>query len=209
MKIKIVEDKQDDRVVLNETSLSRLNSFTDKYQVAFVTAFKSPAWIRDEYETDKRSTPREVLAINRDRNSELLRDIKGLGYNSFKVDGRYENKERKARTADLDDKSSYTDKEESFGIINPDSSEKGKGVFLQNVKDLGNKYNQESILVVDAQTKQGTFYYLDSSGTPGTEEDAGKVHFGKDSPFKSLVNGRPMYVESVSKLYDRHTNRFH
>ena len=196
-------------IKLNETSLSRLNSFLDKYTICFITAFKSPAWIRDNYESNTRLNPRDVAKINRDRNKNLLRDIKLLGYNSFKVDGRYENQERKERTDDLDNKSLYTDKEESFGVINTDGSERGMSNFIKNMKELGNEYNQESILIVHEQDKSGKFYYLNASDMPGTVEDAGKIHYGLDAPFKSLIDGRPMYMESVSEIYDRHINRFH
>ncbi len=209
MKIRVVEDEQLDREILNETSLSRLIQFTDKYSICFITAFKGPIWIRDNYESDKRLSPREVAKINRDRNNNLLRDIKGYGYNSFKVDGRYENQERKEKVSDLDNTSLYTDKEESFGVINTDSSESGMEMFINNMKELGNKYDQESILIIHEQSREGTFYYLDASNTPGKVESAGKMHFGNDYPFKSLIDGRPMYLESISGVFESHNNMFH
>ena len=209
MKIKVIEDGKFDNITLNETFLSRLNHFTDKYSICFITAFKGPAWIRDNYESNDRLSPREVVKINRERNNNLLRDIKSHGYNSFKVDGRYENQERKEKATDSLDTSSYTNKEESFGVINNDSSEYGMSKFIDAMISLGNKYDQESILIIHEQNKEGTFYYLNASNTPGKTESAGKMHFGNDYPFKSLIDGRPMYLESISNIFENHTGIFH
>ena len=178
---------------LEESSLSRLNDYLESSSVAFLTAYKSPSWIKHNYkselsEIDSKKIPRAVDKINRERNKSLLNKIRAYGYTSFKVDGRYENQERKEVSPD--NPKAYTDKEESFAVVCKNNN--NLETFIKRMVDLGSQYNQESILIVNAKTKDGTFYYMD-----GHKEEAGKSVFGVDSPFKSLVGGRPFVMESI------------
>ena len=166
---------------INESSLGRLYDYMQSSDVGFVTAFKSPSWIKSHYKVESgASVPREVHKINRERNNDLLKNIRAKGYSCFKVDGSYENQERK--NAGLPN---YTDKEESFAVVNTHHNKN----FVNDIVELGKKYNQESVLIVKAGGKEASFHYAD-----GTVEDAGKPTLGKDSPFKSLINGRPFVV---------------
>ena len=36
--------------VINESSLSRLQRYLEKYDVGFITAYKNNSWIRDKYQ---------------------------------------------------------------------------------------------------------------------------------------------------------------
>jgi hypothetical protein len=184
---------------LRESSLSRLHKYLTNYDVCFISGFKSPVWVKDHYEGVK--SPRDVAKVNRDRNNNLLRNIKSCGYDSVKVDGHYENQERKQSLPDDADSKFYTDKEESFAVISKNTSDKGFEVFITNMLNLCRKYDQESILVFKSGTLEGQFYYADGSVEPG-----GSAHFGKDNSFKSMVKGRPFVVESVSDIQD-HTIR--
>lgn len=191
---------------VNESSLSRLNDYHQSASIGFVTAFKSPRWIKDNYkellaDVDSKHLPRAIEWINRERNKSLLKNIKSLGYSSFKVDGSYENQERKDSDVTGNPKN-YTDKEESFAVI--DKNNANFDDFVNNLTTLGKKYNQESVLIMSAGKNEPKFYYMD-----GHVEDAGKMSYGNDNAYKSLVNGRPFVVESVSELIEPHIRTQH
>lgn len=163
---------------LKESSLTRLNRYLESSNVAFITAFKSNSWIKDHYDVENF---RDIKKINRERNNELLNILKANGYNTFKVDGSYYNQERDAE-----------DKEESFAVIDTNHEDD----FIDTIVELGKLYDQESILIVFAGNNKYAFYYMDGH----VEEFNGKGTFGKDSDYKSLVNGRPFVLENVEHI---------
>ena len=190
-----VEPKEggEQRMTLVESSLSKLYDYIQSSDVAFVTAFKRPEWHKAEakkqnLELDRGANfSRSVLKLNRERNKRLLANLKAHGFIIFKVDGSYENQARKE--AGL---SNYTDKEESFAVVNTHHNKD----FVKIITDLGRDYDQESVLIVYAGGNKAEFIYMEDGHT----EDAGKPTFGKDAAFKSLINGRPFVMEAVEKL---------
>lgn len=185
MRFKVVESIG--RSSLVESSLSRLYKHNQSSDIGFITAYKSPRWVKDSYQIeDGVNASRDIRSINQDRNDSLEKNLKALGYNYFKVVGSYENQERKKAG-----EKNYTDKEQSFAVINTYHN----ADFVDNLLELAKKYNQESILIVPVGGKNSKFYY-----TNGSIEDGGDMTFGKDAPFKSLVSGRPMVLESATPV---------
>lgn len=177
MKFKLVEN-------LTESSLSRLHNINQSCAIGFITAFKSPRWIKDHYGVeDGANTPRDVLKVNQERNDNLEKNLKALGYNYFKAVGSYENQERKKAG-----KKNYTDKEQSFGVVDTYHDEE----FISNMLKLAKDYDQESVLIVPAGGSGAKLYY-----TNGKVEELGSMKLGVDAPFKSLISGRPMVIEDL------------
>lgn len=177
MRFKLVEN-------LTESSLSRLHDINQSCAVGFITAFKSPRWIKDHYGVeDGASTPRDVLKVNQERNDSLEKNLKAIGYNYFKAVGSYENQERKSGG-----KKNFTDKEQSFGVVDRYHDEE----FINNMLKLARDYDQESVLIIPAGGKGAKLYYAD-----GKVEELGDMKLGSDAPFKSLINGRPMVIEDL------------
>ena len=177
----------DDEQSLVESSLSRLIQRNKSCDIIFITAYKSPRWIKDNYQIENgNGVDRIIKNINRERNNALLMNIRAMGFNSFKVDGSYENQERKDKGLP-----NYTDKEESFAVINTYHNDD----FIDKLLKLAIKYDQKSILYVPIGGNNCKFYYAN-----GKVVDAGNSVYGKDSAFKSLINGRPFVVESISDL---------
>lgn len=197
---------------LLESSLSRLKNKNSSFELGFITAFKSDDWIKDEYNlTHGKNPKRKILDINNERNDSLEKNLKALGYDYFMVYGRYENQERKKRYLDElerlkkngkdtyyvfgvhkdNERDYYTDKETSFAVINRYNNND----FVDNLLNLAKRYNQESILVVPKGGKDAKFYYAN-----GKVENAGDMTLGNDASFKSLVNGRPMVIESIELI---------
>ena len=207
-------------IFLYQSSLSRLHDYIESCDVAFVSANKNKDWIYNWVKELKEKTFDELKQmeltdqlidiiqninmeqlksgpfvqrwlgkINRQRTNMLLKDIKSLGYSCFKADGSYQNMKRKEIYPQ--DRKKYTDKEESFAIINTYHIPE----FFEEMHLLGNQYSQQSILVIEAGGKNIELIYDD-----GTIEQKTQMKWGKDAPFKSLINGRPFVVEHLSQL---------
>ena len=147
-----VADALEELKALKESSLSRLYDYLQSSSVAFITAFKSTPWIKQHYaeqleDVDSKAIPRAVGKINRARNDKLLQNIKALGYSCFKVDGSYENQERKdLYGGDESKRKFFTDKEESFAVICKNNVNIDE--FINRMLKLCNDYNQESFLYI-------------------------------------------------------------
>lgn len=161
---------ESDNSILLETSLNRLRDKNQKHDICFITAYKANC------------TKRE----NEERNRNLQGILDSLGYmDKTRVFGRYENQERKSNGDE-----NYVDKEVSFAVVNTEDSDS----FKTNMIKLMDKFDQESILYCYAGGKS-EFIYSD-----GSTEGNKAWHFGKDSQFKSLVNGRPLVIENLSEV---------
>ena len=129
---------------LEESSLSRIKSKTDKGGVAILSGSRG----------DKSSKE------NRARAKQLDRDIKGKGLpGATKVSGRWD---------ETDDKTGKTTKvKERSHVVT--SGKKGKRAFKKAVKSLGKKYGQDAVLT---QTKKtGT---VSATRKGGLGKSAGK-----------------------------------
>lgn len=115
---------------------------------------------------------------NLDNNHELKMRLSAMGYNMFRVKGNYHNQE-----------TGVIDKKESYAVIN--SAKLPFDRFVDDMKYLGGLYNQESVLIFP-KGESGSFYYGNGKIVP-----AGSKHFGNDSDYKSLVNGRSFVVEEL------------
>lgn len=202
------------RKAIKESSLTRMWQHLGETSICFLTAYKDPDWIADNYElsysdedipTKYTKRADEIKYINRQRNKALRQNIEALGFSFFMVDGSYENQQRKAsylkNNKGKNDASKYTDKEESFAVLKPKGM--SDDAFIDDMFDLMVKYDQESMLFVPKGGRDGEFYYAN-----GDVENAGNASFGADSPFKSLVNGRPFvmkeFIESVYEIGELH-----
>jgi len=119
--------------------------------------------------------------VNKSRNLDLRLALEAKGYRCFVVQGSYDNQE-----------SGETDKETSFAVVN---TKKPADKFIEEMCHLGKYFDQESVLIfIDGKGK----FYTTSGKFEGEIRDAGIGHYGKDAPYKSLVNGRPFVVEEIT-----------
>ena len=145
---------------LNESSLSRIKSKSDKGGIATMSASRADKSAKE----------------NRARAKQLDKDIKGKGLpGATKVTGSYVEKG--------DDGKEKKVKERSHVVT---SGKKGKRAFKKAVKSLGKKYGQDSVLT---QTKKtGTLSATrkgglkDNQGKNIKRAKAGKFRPGKSSP---------------------------
>ena len=166
---------------LQESSLSRLWRHNEKHDCAAMTAFRNAA---DCGEGEKYSN-----ADNKQRNKSLLAKLKTKGYGATTLKGRYP-------------EGGKTSTEVSYFIVDLQDG----GSLEQDMKKLGEEFEQDSILYVPKGSIQGT----DKAYLIGTNrcennwlgyhktEIFNKGRMGYDSPiYTSYVNGRPFIFETV------------
>ena len=140
---------------LNESSLSRIKSKSDKGGIATMSASRADKSAKE----------------NRARAKQLDKDIKGKGLpGATKVTGSYVEKD--------DDTGKETKVKERSHVVT--SGKKGKRAFKKAVKSLGKKYGQDSVLT---QTKKtGTLSATRKGGLDKAKRvKAGKFRPGRSS----------------------------
>ena len=177
-----------DEQTLNESSLSRLYRYIENNHVAFISAFldyeRLNKYYGDLFKKYKDSS-NVARRINRHNNFRLERKLLGLEYNTIKVLGWYEYKEF------TDDEGNFfpatTSKEESYVVLSKPNQD--YTAFVDDMLKLAEQFYQQSILVVEQGGKNRTLHY-----TNGEKEQMGKIQWGKNAPFQTLINGRPFVV---------------
>ena len=141
---------------LDESSLSRIKSKTDKGGVAILSGSRG----------DKSSKE------NKARAKQLDRDIKGKGLpGATKVQGRWDEKDKKT--------GEVTKVKERSHVVT--SGKKGKRKFKKAIKALGKKYDQDAVLT---QTKKTGTLSATRKGGLGKDKrvGVGKIRPGRSSP---------------------------
>ena len=152
------------REFLNESSLSRIKSKSDKGGIATMSASRADKSAKE----------------NRARAKQLDRDIKGKGmHGATKVTGSYVEKG--------DDGKEKRVKERSHVVS---SGKKGKRAFKKAVKSLGKKYGQDSVLT---QTKKTGTLSATRKGGLGKKKNIKLGKFkpqGKNPEGQSQIKGK-------------------
>jgi hypothetical protein len=165
------------KVFLDEAaskSLSRVLRHTEGRNIGMITAH------RGEY------NPKENAA----RNSELEGDLRSAGHGFIKVKGRYvENHGTKAAKA-VD--------ENSYLVTGKKGDD--KGALLHTLKNLGSKFEQDSILHKGHDEPTAKLHGTKEGGWPGAGEthDVGVFHPNRAGEFHTAMKGsRTFAFESV------------
>ena len=149
---------------IDESSLSRIKSKSDKSGIATMSA-------------DRGNLSRKQ---NQARAKQLQKDIRGkFGRGPTKLKGSYE--ERDEKTGET-----RKVKEKSFAI---DRGKMGKRKFKKEVKKLGKKYGQDSVLT---QTKKsGTLHRTRKGGLDKKGENVGRFQPQGKNPYgQSQIKGK-------------------
>ena len=179
----LVPDSIRDHYEIDESSLSRIKSKSDKGGMAVISASRG----------DKSSKE------NKARAKQLDRDIKGKGLpGATKVQGRWDEK---------DDKTGEVTKvKERSHVVT--SGKKGKRKFKKAVKELGKKYGQDAVLTqtkktgtVSATRKGGLG--KDSGGKNVKRFTAGTMKPGRTGENDTKIKKKTFTYESYLRLQER------
>ena len=151
---------------LKESSLSRLYRHMQEHESAALSAF------RNEF------TKQENLERNRELKAELL----GRGYGVTRILGSYIENFETPKAVEV--------AEESFFV----SNRKDDPDFALEIAQLGEDFNQDSVLIVDKGAQDA--YLLGTSPEGefpqyGKKESVGALKMGDEAEFMSRVGGRP------------------
>ena len=174
---------------LQESSLSRLWKHNIDHDCGALTAFRA-------------QEDGEILTKqdNKLRNAALFTDLKKLKYSITKIQGTYP-------------ESGKNVSETSFFVTNINDDKD----FEKNLKKLGEKYDQDSILFVPkgAIENKATAYLIGTNHSKdnwlsyGQKEEFQKGKLGVSSPiYTSKINGRPFIFETIdeSPVFGSSTN---
>ena len=179
----LVPDSIRDHYEIDESSLSRIKSKSDKGGMAVISGSRG----------DKSSKE------NKARAKQLDRDIKGKGLpGATKVQGRWDEK---------DDKTGEVTKvKERSHVVT--SGKKGKRKFKKAVKELGKKYGQDAVLTqtkktgtVSATRKGGLG--KDSGGKNVKRFTAGTMKPGRTGENDTKIKKKTFTYESYLRLQER------
>ncbi len=162
--------------IMTESSLSRIKDKVSKYSCGAITAF------RGEF----------TKAQNKARNKELLAALKAKKYSITKVKGSY--------IENFGSESQKEVGEETWFVCNEMVEGDDKGKLESDLKQLGKKYDQDSILSIrnGKASLIGTSKRDNAFPSFGETVAVGTGKFGKKSgEFFSRVKGREFAFESI------------
>jgi hypothetical protein len=124
-------------------------------------------------------------AENKQRNKELEKDLNRLGYGFVHVDGMWQEC-RKPNTE-------YKDCPDDMKVPTEEKSLFVPNISKEHIQALGKKYQQDSVLFADAETKaKGQANYVDSKS--GEEFNIGKFEPGKIAQGYSKMKGGKVFT---------------
>ena len=185
--------KNDPRYFLKESGLSRVYKHIMEHDTAALTAFRN-----DPFDGAKcvdasavtEPTDERFLKINLRRNKELKATLLSMGYGVTKIMGSY----IESFGSDIAKEVS----EQSFFVVNLGSDP----AFFDNIKMLGEKFCQDSVLLAPKGGKGAYLYGTNNHEFPGYGEsyEAGDWRGGVEAEFMSRVGGRPYtYTEGLDE----------
>ena len=193
--------RRDPRYFLKESSLSRVHEHIMAHDTAAITAFRDDPFdgssctdkaVSEEPTEDMQEPipfgskflrrPDDSYKTNLRRNKELKATLLSMGYGVTKVAGSYIRGFGSAAAREIS--------EESFMVVNL----KDDPSFQDNIKMLGERFCQDSVLIVPKGGK-GAYLYgtnkFEEFPGPGESAVMGDFKGGEEAEFMSRVSGRP------------------
>lgn len=166
---------------LAESSLSRLRSHMVNHDTGIITAFRSE--VVDPRTGEKvQLTRKRNLERNRQLRAELLKH-----YDVTAVRGTYIENYGKKDAKEVG--------ENVFFVVDAH----GTGRLLKDLRRLGERFDQDSILFVPQGAEEGFLWGTNKGGWPGYGQKVKLSHpvFGRSGEFMTRVRGRPFVLEST------------
>jgi hypothetical protein len=163
---------------VDESSLNRIKDAIDNHTCGAITSFRGNRTRQENLENNK-----QILAVLKTKGFSIT-TVKGSYVENFKSDNEKEVGER------------------SFFVVNRKVDGNDNGELEKVLRALGEKYDQDSILIVykGEGTLIGTSRRDDAYPSYGKKEYVGKGKFGKASgEFFSRVKGRQFAFEEVKE----------
>jgi hypothetical protein len=186
------------REVIQESSLSRIHQHVSEHDCAIITAFRGDpsdhsSCIHDNTPSSYQADNLQKLDINKLNNRDLKATLLKLGYGVTAVDGTFVEK--------FDTPDAIEVKEDSLFVVNLQDDPS----FYDQIKVLGKKYCQDSILVVPQGGKDVKLYGTNNSQFPGLDQEVsvGDMKYGRSAEFMTKVRNRPISTNEGLETYSK------
>jgi len=189
----------DPRYHLHESSLSRIHQHFMEHDCASLTAFRGDPSDTSDCAGGALPAPKgdDALTVNKTRNRDLKATLLDLGYGVTAIDGSY--------IEGFNTEAAKEVKEDSFWVVNL-QDDPG---FFDNIKMLGEKFCQDSVLLVPQGGKDAFLYGTNNSQFPGYGQSVtvGDFKAGEEAEFMSRVKGRPFaFAEELETIKEHSRN---
>ncbi len=175
------------RGFINESGLSRMHQHIMEHDCAILTAYRND--VSDMSACTPNADEPEEGEVNKSRNRDLKATLLAMGVGVTKVDGSY--------IEDFDTPKAVEVSEASLFCVNLKDDKN----FAATVQRLGEKYCQDSVLVIPKGGQGAYLVGTNSAEFPGygSKVSVGDVKFGEESEFMTKIRNRPFtFNESTS-----------
>ena len=185
------------RQVIQESSLSRVHQHVEQHDCAIITTFRNNPSEHDSCVHEAPSTYQgenlKPIYINKLNNRDLKATLLKLGYGVTAVDGTF--------VENFDTPKAVEVKEDSLLVVNLTDDPS----FYDQIKNLGKKYCQDSVLIVPQGGKDVKLYGTNSSQFPGLDQEVsiGNFIYGKNAEIMTKVNNRPITTKEGLETYSK------
>lgn len=205
--------------VLNESSLNRVLSWMEQYDIACVTAYRNE--FKDSTPKTMDDKPQELINADKksgientvdktpykysqgekeERNRKLKASLLSLGYGVTNIRGNYIEGYGTINAAELG--------ENSFFVVNLNND----GNFKQHIFELSEYYNQDCFLFKPKGSDEAYNIGTNYGEYPGygNEENLGKLHINVDNEFLTRVgNASFAFTDNENPQQDHREYNFH
>ena len=179
------------RRFLSESSLSRVQHHMEEHETAVLTAF------RGDILDDSKCTDAADVASETDDNASRNRDLKAtllsLKYGVTKAKGSY--------IENFATSEAFEVIETSLFVVNLENDPS----FEDSITTLGEKYCQDSVLIIPRGAKGAYLVGTNNSEFPGygNKSEVGERDFGRDSEFMTKIRNRPFTFGEGLETYKK------
>lgn len=177
----------------SESSLSRIWSYTDEYDIAIITAHRSKNIFCVKYRENEVEGKKFTNKENKERNLDLLSVLISKGYGITKVKGSYIENFQTSRAIEVS--------EESFFVVNFNNDVD----FFPTMIKLSKYFCQDSV-ILKSKGEDAILYGTNNSDYPGLDNKAhlGKYIGGVEGQFMTRVKNRPFVFKENYNVNSRH-----
>jgi hypothetical protein len=183
--------------VIQESSLSRVHQHVMEHECAVITAFRGDPSDHSNCAHDAPASLQgqnlKTLDVNKLNNRDLKASLLKLGYGVTAVDGTFVENFNTPQAVEV--------KEDSLLVVNlSDDAD-----FYENIKMLGKKYCQDSVLIIPQGGKGVYLYGTNNSQFPGLDQEVtvGDIVFGKSAEFMTKIGNRPISTNESLQTYSK------
>jgi hypothetical protein len=169
---------------INESSLSRTHQHIMEHDTAMLTGYRGDPTDMSKCAIGSRADKAgpKALQINKMRNEDLMKKLRGLGYGVTSVLGSY--------VEDYMQNTAREVKEASLFVVNLNDDPD----FFAQIENLGQYFCQDSVLMIPKGGKGAYLLGTNNSSFPGfgQKSETGEFAGGEEGEFMTRVGDRPL-----------------